>query len=853
MRIPAATYRVQFNQDFRFRDAAALAPHLDRLGISHLYASPIFAARSGSSHGYDVIDPNRLNPELGSAEDFELLVSALKERGMGLLLDIVPNHMAASPENAWWFDVLENGAASPYASYFGIDWGASGDSLQDKIFLPILGAPYGTVLEKGEIQLRYQTGKFYLEYYSHKLPVTPASYARILGPQSESDMPHILEHILEQWNADDSESRDRLDALIQEQPYRLAFWRVATERINYRRFFDVSDLIGMRVEDPKVFEASHKLVFDLLRTNRVDGLRIDHIDGLADPAGYQSRLPVGNVYVVVEKVLVGAEALPEEWPVQGTTGYDFLGNVSSFFVEPLGLDRLDAHYRKVTGSAAGFEDITYERRIRIISTLFSGEMQDLGAHLASLAAEDRNARDLSLRDMTQAIIQVTASMVVYRTYTGSMSVSERDQVYILEACAEARRRNPSVDPLVFDFVERVLTLRFKRWMTEANRSDWLRFVQRWQQLSGPVMAKGVEDSSLYVYNRLISMNDVGGVMHPVDAADLHAFFARRCARWPHTMNATSTHDTKRSEDVRARINVLSEIPDDWTRNTARWSRILTDRRGQVDRNEEYFLFQTLIGAWPLQESEVQDFRQRLKEYVVKASREARSYTSWLQPDQEHEQALQAFIDALFDDAAFQKSFRGICERVSFYGAINSLSQLLLKVTAPGVSDFYRGTISWDFSLVDPDNRRPVDFAPLTDFRWKPRELLETWQDGRVKVFLTEKLLGYRKGNPELFDRGDYLPLPASGKRARNLFGFARRAEGKWCISAIPRFASQLSVTTRPPIGIRGWLDSELLLPQGAPRRWKNVITGQTILSRDGKLPAHRVLEHFPVALLSSRV
>ncbi|HYP08052.1 MAG TPA: malto-oligosyltrehalose synthase [Bryobacteraceae bacterium] len=898
MRVPVATYRVQFNQDFRFEDATVIIPDLHRLGISHLYASPIFAARAGSTHGYDVVDPNRLNPVLGTEEDFNSMVAALQERGMGLLLDIVPNHMAASPENAWWMDVLENGAASPYATYFGINWRGSRDRIQDKIFLPVLGAPYGAVLDAGEIRIAYEESGLFLHYYAHRLPVSPSTYGLVLRRNEVSDgefgtlleafqrlpsrvanreealgrlqekdrlkrelwslssrdasVREQIDKALERFNSTDSDGIDALDELIQQQMYRIAFWKVATERINYRRFFDVSDLIGMRVEQPEVFEAGHRLVFELAQSGKVEGLRIDHIDGLAEPLEYQRRLPVDNLYCVAEKILERSEELPDQWPIHGTSGYDFLGQVNSFFVEPAGLQRLTPHYESIQGSNATFEDIAYQRRLHAIETLFSGEMQDVGAHLAWLAEEDRNARDMSLRDLSQAILEVTACMPVYRTYTNSLEVSESDREHVVEACRRARERNSKIHPLVYDFLERVLTLRFKRWMPESSRVNWLRFVRRWQQLSGPIMAKGVEDSAMYVYNRLISMNEVGGTHEAVSAEQLHAFLSRRQERWPHTMNGTSTHDTKRSEDVRARIHVLSEIPDEWIRMTTRWSRWLADRRGGVDANEEYFLFQTLAGAWPLQADQVEDFRERMKAYVIKASREARTYTSWLFPDEQHEAALQAYVDVLFDDERFQASFQPFRERVAFYGAVNSLSQLLLKVTAPGLPDFYRGTVSWDFSLVDPDNRRPVEFAPLTDFRWRPRDLLDTWTDGRVKIFLTERLLGYRQGNRELFENGEYVPVEVTGKRAGNVFAFMRRSAGAATIVVAPRFTTQLSATVRHPLGIRAWLDTSLVLGSDAPKRWKNVITGAALSTRDGELPLHRVLESFPVALLSAR-
>lgn len=901
MRVPVATYRVQFNQDFRFQDATAIIPDLHRLGISHLYASPIFAARSGSTHGYDVVDPNRLNPALGTEEDFESMVGALQQRGMSLLLDIVPNHMAASPENEWWMDVLENGPASPYATYFGINWRGGRDRIQDKIFLPILGEPYGTVLDRGEIRVGYEESGLFLHYFAHRLPIAPSSYGRVLRPGGTqrdgmrelasvldsfellpvrvSASPDALERLREKdrlkqrlWqvytafafvrehvdsvvkhlNARTVDGIDRLDELIQHQAYRIAFWKVATERINYKRFFDVSDLIGMRVEQPEVFEAGHRLIFELVRSGKAEGLRIDHIDGLAEPLEYQQRLPVKNLYVVAEKILERKEDLPDNWTIHGTSGYDFLGQVNSALVEPTGLQKLTEHYHSIQGSAATFEDISYQRRLHVIETLFSGEMQDVGAHLAWLAEEDRNARDMSLRDISQAVLELTACMPVYRTYTNSFDVSEADRAHIAEACRCARVRNPKVHPEVYDFLERVLSLRFKRWMPEPSRNNWLRFVRRWQQLSGPIMAKGVEDSAMYVYNRLISMNEVGGSTEAVSAQELHSFFERRRRRWSCTMNATSTHDTKRSEDVRARISVLSEIPEEWIRLTSRWSRWLADRRNGVDANEEYFLFQTLVGAWPLQVEEVEQFRERMKQYVIKAGREARTYTSWLNPDQAHEAALESYIDVLFDDARFQASFLPFCERVSFYGAVNSLTQLMLKVTAPGLPDFYRGTVSWDFSLVDPDNRRPVEFAPLTDFSWKPRHLLETWKDGRVKIFLTERLLGFRQGNRELFERGDYVPVAATGKRSPNVFAFLRTSGGCSTLVVVPRFSTQLSATTRLPLGIRAWLDTALSIGESAPEKWKNVITGAALTTRNGELPLHRVLEHFPVALLTGR-
>jgi (1->4)-alpha-D-glucan 1-alpha-D-glucosylmutase len=898
MRVPVATYRVQFNDEFRFEHATEIVPHLHRLGISHLYASPIWAAREGSTHGYDVVDPNRLNPVLGTRDDFDALVQALRSREMGLIVDIVPNHMAASPENAWWMDVLENGALSPYASYFGINWGAVRQSHGEKIFLPILGAPYGATLEKGEIQLVYKDDAFFVCYYERRLPVAVRTYGDILGRHAhrlsdvaeftsllealtrlreltggalyrEQDQirkrlakmyrhdPRIREHVdgnIIEFNgtAGNAAAFDPLDALLQQQAYRLAYWHVATERINYRRFFDVSDLIGMRIEDPEVFRASHALIFDLVNSGMVDGLRIDHIDGLADPKGYLDRLPADATYIVAEKILVGDERLPRDWRLHGTTGYDFLGYMNALFVDPEGLEQIDRFYAQHTGRTGSLTDVEYQRKLLVINSLFAGEMADLGANLERLAEHDRYARDLSPRDLARGLKEITACMPVYRTYTRSYEVSERDRPYLQFACDEARRRCSEVGAFAYDFITRVLHLQFHSGMSEESKMHWLRFVRRWQQLSGPIMAKGVEDSTFYVYNRLVSLNEVGGLSRPCTAQEFHEFLAERQQLWPGTMNASSTHDTKRSEDVRARINVISELPGEWSRLVGRWSRWLAPYLRSVDRNEEYFYLQNLIGAWPLFPHEADSFRDRLKTYSTKAAREAREHTDWLAPNEQHEQDLRSFIDALFENEQFLSSFLGLQQKISFYGAVNSLSQVLLKIAAPGCPDFYRGTISWDFSLVDPDNRRPAPFPSLTDFSESAHSLLDHWHDGHVKVYLTERALAFRAANADLFRDGEYIPLLPAGKRAEHVFAFIRRLGDRWAIIAVPRLVSKLSTVLRFPTGMTAWRDTQLTMPGGAPARWKNVITGGRLSVRDAALPVHRVLDQFPVALLVSK-
>lgn len=897
MWIPTSTYRVQFNKDFRFKDALEIVPQLHRLGISHLYASPVFAARPGSAHGYDVTDPNRINQELGTREEFDRLADELHKRGMGLILDIVPNHMAVSADNAWWMDVLENGTASPYAAFFGIQWSEKpGTTAESKIFLPILGDSYGAVLEKGELKLSYDNGSFYLNYYENRFPVSPVTWDLILEPgiepllQDNPDLQLLMEtldrlpsaasgdwEVLERRTTDkeaikhriaefagsvpefrehieksltrmngtpgDPASFDALHALLEQQAYRLAHWKVARDLINYRRFFDVSDLIGIRVWREEVMRATHELIFELLEQKRIDGIRIDHIDGLNDPLGYLERLPK-DIYTVAEKILVGEERLPEDWPIQGTTGYDFLGYANALYVSKSGFDALDQFYRDVIGFTRSREEIEYDRKRLAERKLFPGEVGHLGETLASMAEDDRYARDLSARDITRALRELTACLDVYRTYTRDESVSDIDRQRVLAARERAEERTGSlISAEAFDYVSRVLTLQFRPGMSDDDKQRWVHFVRRWQQLTGPVMAKGVEDSTFYVYNLLVSLNEVGGIPTPVRIEQMHEFLSHRARHWPATMNGSSTHDTKRSEDVRARINVLSELHEEWTTCVREWREHFAGRRASVDDNEEYFIYQNLIGVWPLDEKDVPEFRERFRNYLTKAAREARENTDWIDPDEQHEADLHNFANLLFDDEHFQQSFQQLLAKVSWQGALNSLSQTLLKITAPGVPDFYRGTITWDFSLVDPDNRRPVDFAPLTDFSDPADVLLTTWRDGRVKVFVTETALAFRNAHKELFELGEYVPLDVRGACSENVFAFLRSHESSHVVVIVPRFMAGLS--QQPD-----WGDTQVLLPEAAAQvGWKNKLTGER-LQAAGALAVSSILSRFPVALLS---
>ena len=869
-RVPSATYRIQFNAQFTFRDAKRIAPYLHGLGITDLYSSPLLRPRKGSTHGYDIVDANTLNPELGAASDFDELHGELEARGMGLLLDIVPNHMAASHENAWWVSVLENGPQSRYLHFFDIDW------RDDKVLLPILGRPYGEALESKEIQLGFDSDGFFFAYYDKRLPLAPQSYRIVLercvehvpeggigievrdlvqnetviansrflkdtlcrlreeSPQFARAMDDAVAHF--------NENPDLLDRVVSAQWYRLAYWRIASETINYRRFFDVTDLVGIRVENPEVFEARNKLILELITQKKVTGVRIDHIDGLHDPVNYlaklQSRLG-GKFYVVVEKILEHGETLPSSFQCDGTTGYDFLDTANAVFVDPAGLGKLTELYHRYSGLTASYEDVVYERKKQVVEQLFFGEMRALGAHLAHLAVADRNARDLAPSELLNALIEVTACMPVYRTYVREGRVSETDRGFILQASAEARRRAEKIDARLFTFLEHVLLLEPPQYIVD-ERDKWLAFVMRWQQFTGRVMAKGVEDTAFYNYNRLISINEVGGEpgrgsdFDPV--AELHARNEAMVRDWPHTMNATSTHDTKRSEDVRARISVLSEIPETWERELKAWTRANASlKRGGIPHpNEELLIYQTLIGMWPLDPAEEEGVAERLRQYLEKAAREAKTHSSWIDVDEEYEKALQDFATAVLSNGDFLPRFRRFQRRVAFHGFLNSLAQVVLKVCSPGLPDFYQGSELWDFSLVDPDNRRPVDYdrrAAMLAKLGTPASMLRRWQDGRIKLFVTARSLAARARHAGTFRDGAYRAVDTG---TPNAVAFTR---GDDVLVAVPRLTTRLGKDL--PLG-EVWGTHAL----DVPGRWRNVFTGET----PDTLDLRNVFATFPVAI-----
>ncbi len=812
LRVPGATYRLQFNANFTFNDAREIAAYLAALGITDIYASPILRARKGSPHGYDVVDPTSLNPELGTDDDFNALHEELQRNGLGFLLDIVPNHMAASPENAWWMSVLENGPHSRFLHYFDID-------SSPKVLLPILGRPYGEAVESQEIKLGFDRDGFFFTYYEHRLPLAPESYCVVLRDcadvsdeirelvdadavanskflketiwrihEQSAEFRDALERAVTRINADS----DALDALLDAQWYRLAYWRIASEKINYRRFFDVTDLVGVRVENPEVFEARNRRTFELIAEGKVTGLRIDHIDGLYDPIAHLKKLQErtqreGGVYIVVEKILTDGEVLPQSFATAGTSGYDFLATVNNVFIDGPGLAKLDAFYRSFTGETRSFDEIAYEKKKQVIAELFSGEMRALGKHLSSLAMLDRNARDFAPVELAAALTEITACMHVYRTYIRDFDVSDADRCTITRAVKCARQHaGASLDERLFTFLERMLLVDPPHYAL-AQRDQWLAFVQRWQQFTGRVMAKGVEDTAFYNYNRLVSLNEVGSEPGRGSDRDGLAEFHRRNERvardWPDTMNATSTHDTKRSEDVRARINVLSEIPDAWASAVRRWSKMVPF----PDPNVALMVYQNLLGAWPIE-------RERLHQFLEKALREAKTHTSWIAPNAAYEQSVLAFADALLDSDAFMASFTRLQRRVAQSGSINSLAQLVLKITSPGVPDFYQGTELWDFSLVDPDNRRPVDYQ-------QRMSMLETLTPANQKMFTMKTALDVRHRYIETFRRGSYRAIDAG----EHVVAFMR---GDEVMVAVPRLTA-------------GRTQARLTFPR-PPGEWRNV-------------------------------
>ncbi len=1022
-RLPTATYRVQLGEHLGFVQVGEIADYLDALGISDVYLSPCLKAGRGSTHGYDICDHRVLNPVLGSEADFDALADELRRRGMGLIFDLVPNHMGiADPDNLWWTDVLENGPSSPYAGYFDIDWHPLKAEVQaeNRILLPVLADAYGKALESGEIHLGYDRGAFFVTCYDRRMPITPRQYADILTePLASLSNSLGADHsdVLELWSIvtaighlpletdvepekiaerqrekeiikrrldsltsssapvgeaidvavtafngkrGDPSSFDRLHGLLDNQCYRLSYWRVAAEEINYRRFFDINDLAAIRMERADVFEETHRLVLGLLRDGKITGLRIDHADGLWDPAGYLRKLqrsafcslvqgifdgesggdgvveevecqgladqydatvaqnpadPIArSCWIVVEKILAPREELAKVWPIHGTTGYDFSNAVNRLFVDAGSRKAFTDLYSWFTRTQpTSFRDLVNSTKKIIMLVSLSSEINELAYALKRIAWKNRWYRDFTLNSLTHAIREIIAAFSVYRTYlTGDGGPIEAHELEAIDqAVLEAMRRNPRTAPAVFEFVRSVLLQQLPETADESDRDEWRNFSLRFQQTTSPVMAKGVEDTAFYVYNRLLSLNDVGGdpEQFGISVTDFHRQNVDRNAHWPYGLLATSTHDSKRSADVRARLDVLSEMTRAWRAALVRWSRANRTKKsilhGQPapDRNDEYFLYQTLLGAWPLDDLDaagLETFRGRIKTYMQKATKEAKVHGGWANPNQPYDDAMNQFVDRILTGRSgegFLADFRRFSGVVAFFGMINSLSMRLLHLTSPGVPDTYQGDELWNFTLVDPDNRQPVDFARRTQLLAElvervgeiegesPRgqaervgqrivrttdqltvstaaglvelasELLESWQDGRIKLYLTHRALGQRRDHPDVFMNGDYRALDTTGTKRDHLVAFARSGGGVEFVTIVPRLVVGLTgESTMLPLGERVWSDTVVEIPErSAGDRYENVLTKETVtaVERHGRvvLAASDVFTVSPVALL----
>jgi len=954
-RIPRASYRLQFHAGFTFRDAAALVPYLAALGISHVYCSPYLRARSGSTHGYDIIDHQSLNPEIGSREDFDRFVDALRAYGMSQILDIVPNHMGVlGADNAWWLEVLENGPASVYADFFDVDWQPASADLTNRVLVPALGNHYGTVLARGELKLACDvaSGAFSIRYNAHRFPVDPREYPRILEralerlaaapvpddalaelkslvsafgylpARDERDPARIAERSSNKevhkrrlaqlagahaviaeaihgavrafnGSAGDAASFDALHALLEAQAYRLAYWRVASDEINYRRFFDINDLAALRIENEAVFEATHRFVFDLVSAGAVQALRVDHPDGLFDPAAYFRRLQDSYrkcrgarettgadaskpLYVVIEKIIAPFENMPTTWPVHGTTGYRYANVVNGLFVDTAAEAKLTRIYQTFIGDETPFEEIARRCKRLILGTALASELTVLANQLARIARADRSTRDYTLNTLRLALAEVISAFPVYRTYIAD-KVAPEDRRYIEWAVGRAKRHSRAADATIFDFVKATL-------LCEAASPDNVVlaaavrvFARKFQQVTAPVMAKGVEDTAFYIYNRLLSLNDVGGdpTAFGCSVSAFHGASADRAANWPHTMLATSTHDNKRSEDVRARIDVLSEVPEQWRLHLRRWSRMNRSKKRTVDgeraptANDEYMIYQTLIGSFQSNGCEADaliGYRERIESYVLKAVREAKVNTSWMNHNDEYEAAVTHFVRDLLAGPGqniFLDDFRNALVPIAWIGMLNSLSMTLIKLTSPGVPDCYQGNEIWDFSLVDPDNRRAVDYELRRrllseldslrehEFESHARSVFGDLSDGRAKLYIIRRLLALRRERPEIFLHGGYTPVHAHGARAECVVTYARRAGGAGVVVVAGRLFATLGIQANElPCGAAVWADTRVDLPFLANGcRLRHVLTGATYRLESGGVQLADVCADTPGAVL----
>ena len=940
---PRATMRLQFRSEFTFEDARQLVPYMAALGISHVYASPLLQARPGSTHGYDIVDHNNLNREIGDRAALDRFVAELHDHGMGLILDFVPNHMGVGyADNDWWLHVLEWGEASPYAQFFDIDWRPAEESLKGKVLLPVLGDRYGTVLENGELRLHYlpQEGAFSVFYYEHRFPVSPRHYPEILrrGTElvppaepllrpiirefaalksrgrntsratlkraeelkgalarlvaAEADVAAACEAASNGYNGNPGEARsfDQLHKLLEAQAYRPSYWRLAANEINYRRFFDINDLAGIRVEELEVMSITHHLIYQLMQDRVIQGLRLDHIDGLRDPKKYLESLQAAAgfrtigagrmqgapgyetpldqpLYVVVEKILAHHEQLREDWPVSGTTGYEFLAQVGELLTSPYSEESLNRIYAEFTASDREFGDIVLECKYRVMDETLLSELNVLANQFNRLAKRSRRTRDFSRGGLRRALYETSARFPVYRTYVDEEGCKEEDRRFIDWAVARAKKASTMADPSVFDFVRSVLTTEILDELPGSFRKrDVTSLAMRFQQFSAPVTAKSVEDTAFYRYHRLVGRNEVGGDPERLYTSPqaFHIANRNRLGRFPFSMVATATHDHKRGEDTRARLNVISELPERWERLVNRVDELaelyLTELEGASapSKNDRYLLFQTILGTWPFDLGEpeyegIEAYTERLLAYLTKALREAKVRTNWTNVNEEYERAVESYLQSLLNPKGSTVILRTFSEAVEAFavpGVVNSLSQTLLKLTVPGVPDIYRGTELWDFSLVDPDNRRPVDFRRRKEILrrfdsgdLKPADLLRGWQDGAIKEYLIARTLRCRAEAPDTFASGEYEPLEVSGAEAERLVAF-RRGD---CIVLAPRLTAPLLEGAIVPLP-EGWKDTTVHL-SGFDGEAVELFTGRRLRLRGANVAVGELLSRFPVALI----
>jgi (1->4)-alpha-D-glucan 1-alpha-D-glucosylmutase len=960
--IPSSTYRLQINSQFTLREVAEILDYLRDLGAGAVYSSPILAARAGSTHGYDVVDHSILNPEIAPAETLAILPQRLADADMGFVVDVVPNHMCIADGANWrWRDVLENGPSSLQSKFFDIDWRPPRVDLANKVLLPILGDQYGLVLENQEIQIEYVDGAFIARYWENTFPTAPRSWPGILNLvlqdlqetagegsssveelesiitaigylplRTETDPDRIRERqrekgvirqrlatLLQQsgetkvaldralvrinGRKGDSASFDLLERFLAEQAYRLSFWRVAADEINYRRFFDVNELAAIRVEDPDVFAAVHEKVLDCIKAGWVTGLRIDHPDGLSDPVRYfedlqdacaaavsdgneppAERKEFGPCYIVAEKIMMGDERPRRTWAIHGTTGYGFLNDVNGLFVDPSAKATLTAFYEKFTGSLTPFHDLIYQSKRLILRVSMSSELNVLARQLDRICQQHRHTRDFTLDSLRFALREIISCFPVYRTYIREhqTTVEPEDRRHLQVALTEAASRNPASSGSVFEAIGQILLLEEPLGITTEQRAERRLFIMRFQQLTGPVMAKGVEDTAFYRRYPLASLNEVGGdpSAFGLSLDDFHQRTLERWRYWPQTMLSTATHDTKRSEDIRARLNVLSEIPEEWDAAVERWHVLNQRHRSRVEGldapepNAEYLLYQTLVGAMPLQtalsDEEHRGFVRRIQAYLQKALREAKVHTSWVNPDIEYDAAIERFIDVILDpnpNNEFFADLTAFSHSIGHAGLYNSLSQLVVKLTSPGVPDIYQGNELWDFSLVDPDNRRPIDFnhrrtllrsLASDDRESLLKDLMDTPEDGRVKLFLTKELLRFRRENHKFFRDAAYVPLRCFGDQRDHVITFSRSTADRILITAAGRFFAKLGYRQRLPVGDEVWQDSAIIVPNDrCDLTFRNVLTERIVKPAVYRgrtlLPLSEVFADLPVAVLAT--